>query len=421
MKKFWKYLLIFVITVSLCLVSFVLVTLIPKEAIKANVQESAEEMYQIPSFWYFPNIRQGSNLIHNYPDPITLNLTYSLDREHPLTSIFLTKYYSTNKYTESVNLREKAIHDYEPNQEYYRYWHGNIVLIRPLLLLFSYQEIQVVFSIALVVLLLLITYQLWKRSRALAIIFFLSNFLVQFYVTFYCFEYIYMFLLSYLLSLISFRLIEAKKEKIYCFFLVGGILSNFLDFLTTETLVFTLPFLIIYYFRYQNKKVSKETVWFFVKSLLSFLIGYSLMWLLKWLILMIFFHQSPSSFLTDHLIERGINEYAFQMNFFSSIFINIRQLIPFCFLSDMIIYIILGILLVYFAFCFFKKKFHLREGILVLIALVPLLRYLVMFMHSYDHFFFTYRALLPSIMIVLLLLWQHFRSIFKKKFRQKKG
>ena len=404
MKNSFKYILTFVITFLICILSFILITFIPNDLIKTNILSSADAMYKLPSFRFFNDYKNNSNLIHNYPDPITFNLTYSLNPKKPLTSIFLTKYYSTNKYTESVNFREKAIHDYDANKEYYRYWHGNIVMVKVLLLFFNYEEILIFLAVVLVILMVLITYQLFKRDKLLAFIFLLANLLVKIHVTFYCLEYIYMFILSYILALISFKLIDSKEKNIYCFFIVGGVLANFFDFLTTETLVFTLPFLIIYYFRYKDKKVSKESVFFFIKSLLSFLLSYSIMWCLKWLILIIFFNQSPSSFLTEHLIERGINSNVLHLNFFSSIFINIRQLIPFCYLDDYIIIIIISICILYIIINFIRRKYGLKELILVLIGLVPILRYLVMFMHSYDHFFFTYRALLPSIMIFFILL-----------------
>ena len=410
MKSIIKYILTFIITTIICILSFVLVASIPKDLIKTNINESAEYIYSKPAFFYFNNSISTSNLIHNYPDPITLNLTYSLNPKKPLTSIFLTKYYSTVRYGETVNFREKAIHDYEPNKEYYRYWHGNIVIIKPLLLIFNYKEILIFLSVILTILIILITYQLFKRDKLFAIIFLLANILVKVYVTFFCLEYIYMFLLSYILILISFKFINAKEEKIYCLFIVGGVLANFFDFLTAETLVFTLPFLVIYYFRYKEKKVTRKTFYFFVKSLLAFLLSYSIMWILKWLILVIFFNQSPSSFLTDHIVERGINEYTFSLGFFDSIIINIKQLIPFCYLDKIFIVAVVIVYIIYLIINFIRKNFKLKELILVLIGLVPILRYLVLFMHSYDHFFFTYRALLPCIIIFILLLFKNVKT-----------
>ena len=420
MKNAIKYILIFIITSIICITSFILVALIPNDLIKNNITESAEYIYSKPAFIYFNDSINTSNLIHNYPDPITLNLTYSLNPKKTIPSIFLTKYYSTDYYSEPVNLREKAIHNYEPNKEYYRYWHGNIIIVKLLLLIFNYKEILIFLSIILTILIILIEYQLFKRDKALAIIFLIANILVKVYVTFFCLEYIYMFLLSYILTLISFKLINSKQEKIYCFFIIGGVLANFFDFLTTETLVFTLPFLVIYYFRYKDKKVTRKTLYFFIKSLLAFLLSYSLMWSLKWIILILLFNQSPSSFLTDHIVERGINKYTFSLGFFDSIIINIKQLIPFCYLNNIFVIVVSIIYIIYLIINFIKRKFKLKEAILVFIGLVPILRYLVMFMHSYDHFFFTYRALLPSIIISNILIVKNIK-LWYNKFKKGRG
>lgn len=412
MKSAVKYILTFVITVIICIVSFILVTLIPNNLIKDNILTSADYTYKLPAFIYFNNNKSLSTLIHNYPDPITMNLTYSLNPKKPITSVFLTKYYSTNKYTENVNFREKAIHDYEPNKEYYRYWHGNIVIFKLLLLVFDYKGILLFLSLVLTTLIVLITYQLFKRDKFIALIFLVANVFIKVFVTFYCLEYIYMFLLSYILALISFKLINAKEDNIICFFIIGGVLANFFDFLTTETLVFTLPFLIIYYFRYKDKKVDKKTFIFFIKAALAFLLSYSMMWILKWLILIVFYGLKPKEFLTSHILERGINEDTFIFGFFDSIMINVKQLIPFCYFNNNIILIGFFIIYIVYILINYKKKiFGLKEGILILIGLIPMLRYLVMFMHSYDHCFFTYRALLPSIMIFFILLKVTFKKL----------
>ena len=412
LKNIFKYTLTFIITVIICIISFILVTIIPNNLIKENIKESANYIYKLPVFMYVGNYKNKTNLVNNHPDPITLNLTYSLNPKKPITSIVLTKYYSTGKYLESINLREKAIHDYEPNQEYYRYWHGNIVIVKLLLLIFNYKEILVFLSSILVVLIVLITYQLFKRDKLLAFIFLIGNILIKVYVTFFHLSYLYMFLLSYILTLISFKLINAKEDKIYKLFIIGGVLANFFDFLTTETLVFALPFLVIFYFRYKDKKVDKEAFIFFIKSLLAFLLSYSLMWILKWLILVVFYHQSLSSFLTNHLLERSINKYTYTLRPFDSILYNIKGIIPFCYLNDLFMIVVISLYLIYIVINFIKKRFKLFELILVLISIVPIIRYLVLFNHSYGHFYFTYRALLPSVMISLLLI---FRNIKRKR------
>ena len=412
MKNIFKYILTFTITVIICIISFILVSMIPNNLIKKNINESANYIYHLPVFMYVGNSTNKTNLVNNHPDPITLNLTYSLNPKKPITSIFLTKYYSTGKYLESINFREKAIHNYKPNKEYYRYWHGNIVIVKLLLLIFNYKEMLVFLSSILVVLIILITCQLFKRDKILAIIFLIANILVKVYITFFHLSYLYMFLLSYILTLISFKLINAKEEKIYKFFIIGGVLANFFDFLTTETLVFTLPFLVIFYFRYKDKKVTKKTIYFFIKSLLCCVLSYSFMWISKWLILIIFFNQSPTSFLSEHVGDILVNNNTYKLGFFDSILYNIKCIVPLCYLSDLFMIIGIIIYIIYIVINFIRKKFKLFELILVLISLVPLVRYVGLFNHSYGHFYFTYRALLPSVMICLLLI---VRSIKKKR------
>ncbi len=39
--------------------------------------------------------------------------------------------------------REKAYFDYKPNKEYYRYWHGNMFLVKALMLVFDYKNILI--------------------------------------------------------------------------------------------------------------------------------------------------------------------------------------------------------------------------------------------------------------------------------------
>ena len=136
------------------------------------------------------------------------------------------------------------------------------------------------------------------------------------------------------------------------------------------------------------------------------------MWILNWLILVVFYHQSLSSFLTNHLLERSINKYTYTLRPFDSILYNIKGIIPFCYLNDLFMIVVISLYLIYIVINFIKKRFKLFELILVLISIVPIIRYLVLFNHSYGHFYFTYRALLPSVMISLLLI---FRNIKRKR------
>lgn len=404
MRKSFKYCLTFILTAIICIVLLIVTALIPKELVKSNMVKSSEEMYDISYIYFFNNQKNRAFLIHNYPDPITFNLTYSLDSKKPFTSSILTKYYASKKFGEKVNVREKAYFDYKPNKEYYRYWHGNMFLVKALMLVFDYKNILIFLSVILIAFALLITYNLYRKNRLLALLFLISNLVCHVYVTFYCLEYIYMFLLSYIMSLIAFKLIDKDESKIICFFIIGGVLANFFDFLTTETLVFTLPFFIIFYFG--RNKSFKDSLKFFLKSLIAFLLGYSLMWILKWLILIIIYKQLPNDFLNTHIEERGFSLVAVKKEPFKSIYDNLKLIVPFCYLNNNLAILIIICYICYVIWLIIRKKIDSKGIILLLISIIPMLRYFVLYKHSIDHTFFTYRALLPSIMIWIYMFFR---------------
>ena len=404
MRKSFKYCLTFILTAIICIVLLIVTALIPKELVKSNMVKSSEEMYDISYIYFFNNQKNRAFLIHNYPDPITFNLTYSLDSKKPFTSSILTKYYASKKFGEKVNVREKAYFDYKPNKEYYRYWHGNMFLVKALMLVFDYKNILIFLSVMLIAFALLITYNLYRKNRLLALLFLISNLVCHVYVTFYCLEYIYMFLLSYIMSLIAFKLIDKDESKIICFFIIGGVLANFFDFLTTETLIFTLPFFIIFYFG--RNKSFKDSLKFFLKSLIAFLLGYSLMWILKWLILIIIYKQSPNDFLNTHIEERGFSLVAVKKEPFKSIYDNLKLIVPFCYLNNNLVILIIICYICYVIWLIIRKKIDSKGIILLLISIIPMLRYFVLYKHSIDHTFFTYRALLPSIMIWIYMFFR---------------
>lgn len=404
MRKSFKYCLTFILTAIICIVLLIVIALIPKELVKSNMVKSSEEMYDISYIYFFNNQKNRAFLIHNYPDPITFNLTYSLDSKKPFTSSILTKYYASKKFGEKVNVREKAYFDYKPNKEYYRYWHGNMFLVKALMLVFDYKNILIFLSVILIAFALLITYNLYRKNRLLALLFLISNLVCHVYVTFYCLEYIYMFLLSYIMSLIAFKLIDKDESKIICFFIIGGVLANFFDFLTTETLIFTLPFFIIFYFG--RNKSFKDSLKFFLKSLIAFLLGYSLMWILKWLILIIIYKQSPNDFLNTHMEERGFSLVAVKKEPFKSIYDNLKLIVPFCYLNNNLVILIIICYICYVIWLIIRKKIDSKGIMLLLISIIPMLRYFVLYKHSIDHTFFTYRALLPSIMIWIYMFFR---------------
>ena len=72
-----------------------------------------------------------------------------------------------------------------------------------------------------------------------------------------------------------------------------------------------------------------------------------------------------------------------------------------------IAFIVPAFLYIFWFFLRDKSKLHTKEKkdhsfffICLILALIPILRFLVLSNHSYMHYFFTYRALMADVMIV---------------------
>ena len=150
-KKGLNYFILFIIAVTALTGLLVLSAKIPQHAIKSNVRESAEYLCEGELFGMLADGVQGSK-IDRYADSILLAIAYQYDDEHPLESVMRSSYYYTENQNENENLLDAVTNEYGPNQQYLRYWHGSIVIVRPLLCFWNIQEIYVLNGIVLAVL-----------------------------------------------------------------------------------------------------------------------------------------------------------------------------------------------------------------------------------------------------------------------------
>ena len=368
-----KYILVFLIATGLLLFSLLLSAKIPQSAIRDNVQESATYLSEGELFGRAVKDVDGSKL-DRYADSILLGIAYQYDSEKPLTSVMWSSYYHSDLDNENENLLAAVTNDYEANQQYLRYWHGSIA-----------------FGLVL----------------------------TSFWFVPFSLEYTWTYMLMLIFSMIGVRLIYKKHHKaVGICFLVSGMVTNFLDFLTTETLTLTGPLLLMLWMeRKQNveSKSKSESDWkasfqMAGKAAIAWGAGYVGMWLMKWLLASSVLSENVMPYVSEHIGERiggdlGIGLAAY---IFGAIWKNIRCLFPF---EYGIIGAFTGIGLVvyslYVGYVYYKKNIDKKCVLLyVLIGLVPYIRYIVLHNHSYLHCFFTYRAQLATILAIVLILEQ---------------
>ena len=205
------------------------------------------------------------------------------------------------------------------------------------------------------------------------------------------------------------------------FFLVSGMVTNYLDFLSCETLTLLVPLLVLLWLERGEEKIP----W---KRLLSYglcwLAGYAGMYLLKWLLTGIVMGENVLPYVLEHIEERTIGA-AGSVGYWQELALaplrNFSNLFP---LDYGILGAILGgsviFLAVYFVYIYRRKSFDKAlVARLAVIGAIPYLRYLALANHSYLHVFFTYRAQFATLLAAVLIISEMVE--WKKKGGPRRG
>ena len=289
MKTILKYIFLFAVTATLLIGSFLLsVTLIPSSSIRQNLQRSAGELTEMDSPFYYVLKDVECSRIDQYADSILLCIAWYMDSKHPVDSVVWAKYYRGNKGpAATVNASfHKAVSTAPPppaDEQYLRYWHGSLLLIRPLLLLFDLREIYILHGILLAGLLLWLSRILLKKNCLEEVIaLWIALAAVNIWFVPRCLEFTWVFLLALVISIISVKMAwKGQYTHFGALFLITGIVAAFLDFFTTELLTLLIPLLLILRIR-ERKELLQENWKLIISCGLLWGIGYAGMWSLKW-------------------------------------------------------------------------------------------------------------------------------------------
>ena len=130
---------------------------------------------------------------------------HTKNRVKPLKSVLEAKYYtrlendvSNDKYIELIE------NNYKGNTEYIRYWHGSILIIKPLLMIFTLEQIYIFFAIILVTLAIILFIQLIIKKYYSIVVSLISGLIMVavWYVPF-TFEYVWTFILMFITSIMK--------------------------------------------------------------------------------------------------------------------------------------------------------------------------------------------------------------------------
>ena len=136
---------------------------IPKSMIAASCEESSVYFTEHELFPYLVD-GQFNTRQDNYADCILVNILYHIDGKDLAGSLIKASYYNPEMDSVEVSLRESVLEDKIPNVDYFRYWHGSMVLLRPLFVFTGIQGARAVLGVLLLLLTGLTVFLLWRQK-----------------------------------------------------------------------------------------------------------------------------------------------------------------------------------------------------------------------------------------------------------------
>ena len=288
---------------------------------------------------------------------------------------------------------------------YGRYWHGYLIWMKPLLLLFSIPEIRLInMSVQLVLLcwLMILLYRELGLAGCLSIgagILILNP--ITCAMTFH-FSDIYYNVLITCIVMLSFRSKFDEQESWWTVFLWSGIAVAFFDLMTYPLVALGIP--LILYFLLSRKSFGSNT-WELIHFSIDWVIGYAGMWALKWLI--------GSAFTGYNLIADGLGAVGLRstgavenvsMDYVYVVMNNVQAMLTKPVIAGLVF---IAVLLVIGVLCG-KMKFKLSTSKILQILVVgcfPFLWYYVIRNHSIVHVWFAYRVLAITVAAVVAMLF----------------
>lgn len=411
-KKIVIYIATFVASLLGLWLLLIVTSMIPNDAIADKLEQSALT-YQDKEGYQLSESGRLNEIEDNYADAILLNVLWNIDSNNPVISSLDTKYYDGESTGEGYGLYA-AVHGAQPNTDYSRYWHGSVVLLRPLLLFLDVNGIKLV-GFGVILLLLAVNCMLLVREKLsfMAVGLIVSLLGVQIWNVRLSLEYMPAFLIA--LALCPCFLWMERKGNVYVKVLciIGGVMTAFFDFLTTETVTLLLPLILVMAVRASKGRLGKrrENMLLLLQSGLLWAASYGMTFLVKWTAVTAATGQNKfltavtsaekrmyGSVETEQMSGIGQVLCAIPANL-STLFGGTVRVDG----TRVVVGLLLTVLVVFCVYYLFRTEHKNREitWILLILGLVPYLRFLVLNNHSYLHEFFSYRAQCAAI----LSLW----------------
>lgn len=429
-NKILHYIFVFIILMLLFNVSLYVACLIDSKLLQQKVEESSVILKKEGLFF---KVSKVFNVINdNATDAAMINESFSIDNRNPYRSYMKSRRnYNRNyilfelpetvgegvavNYVESDNnesfLYYNTIDELEDflsgkiqyTVNYGRYWHGYLIFLRPLLIIFNISQIRVLLLIMYVFLFLIFNYLVNKEfNKQIAIIFSLALIFSGYFSASYSLESSPVILTMMISSLVILKKINQLEKSGIILFVIGCV-TSFIDYLTVPLITLGIPIIIYLLKLLKDKKDWKYCINFLIINSIIWFIGYSFTWIFKWVLYDLTINDK------NNMLKIGFGQSLFRMQRFNNAMgydITYGEVILRIFLKSNIYIIISTIILLFlnkFEMIYNKK---LKEILpFLIIAIYPIIWFTILANHTIMHEYFVYRNSLLFILALLLSIY----------------
>ena len=424
MRKILKYIIIFIGLIIIFNVLLLNSSLFPSILIENNVRESAKILKEQGNYYRISNFFETIN--NNYTDVLMINEAYSINSKNPVFSYMsarknfkaeVTKHQLTDTYGELVSIGTEY---YDPSTEliefldgnidtsieYARYWHGYLSVLRPLLLIFNVTQIRYLLLGIFVCLLGIMIYLLKKKFNiTIAFIYAFALIANGYFFASFSLESSPVYLVMMIASIILLKRLEKIKD-FYLFIFIVACIANFVDYLTVPLITLAFPLSIYVLYRQKEEISIKEGIKIVVKASIIWILGYGITWFTKWVLYDVLYNKDLIKSAIAQVLYRSerVNENInLSIGEFLHYYIS-RNLKYIIFYYILIIYIHIFVFIIKDRFTVINKFDKIVKNSIpfLLIALMPIVWYIVLANHTTLHFMFTNRHMTIFLLGILL-------------------
>ena len=397
LKQLALLLLCFLAAVLVGAVLLVAIYAIPSSAVLDNVA-TAQEIYENQDIRerVIPGVE--TTLKDNFTDAIMLGEACFDSNLDLVPRAFTNEYYSPVGKDGELLEPDLALIEYINGErdgeayKYSRYWHGYLVILKPLLVFFSFQNILLLNYLLVSILSLAFLVKCYRcRSwvlvcAALVMFFYMSSFVIGLTLQF---SWVFYISLGAATCILHWGNALVKRHLQYVIFLLIGCATSYFDLLTYPIFALALPAVCLLYTLEEHD--WKTTTKVILACCLVWTIGYAGMWAAKWLLSSLILGENLLPF--ESIAQRASHSY----DDISFTYLEVLQENFRVYANR--IYGVLGLVvllafLVYLVHAYRNSERKLNVAIVVpylILATIPFVWLFVSQNHAYIHYWMTFR------------------------------